>query len=163
VWFLFFETPRTTAEPTGSIAYRKAVIAVRSEVPSLGVSHNHWPVVAWIRLKLPPRPPPVTLMPGIAPPPDPPLDILEPNPVPTDPRKRVYAFELERDDWVVRLVWDADDPELLEAECRAPLYGQRLPRDEVPKFWSVVKELVAPLGPLPVEAADPRPTAARQD
>jgi len=132
-------------------------------VPSLGVSHTHWPVVAWIRLRLPPRPPPMTLMPGIAPPPDPPLDVLAPNPVPTDPRKRVYSFELERDDWVVRLVWDADDPELLEAECRAPLYGGRLPREEVPKFWAVVKELIAPLGPLPVEAADPRPAPARQD
>ena len=105
----------------------------------------------------------MTLMPGIAPPPDPPLDILAPNPVPTDPRKRVYSFELERDDRVVRLVWDADDPELLEAECRAPLYGERLPAAEVPKFWATVKELIAPIGPLPVEAADPQPIAHRRD
>jgi len=114
-------------------------------------------VVAWIRLSLPPRPPPMTLMPGVAPPPDPPLDILAPNPIPTDPRKRVFAFELEKEEWVVRLVWDADDPLLLEAECRAPLYGQRLPTSDVRKFWAIVKELVAPLGPLPVESADPRP------
>jgi len=120
-------------------------------------------VVAWIRLKLPYRPPPMTLMPGISPPPDPPLDILEPNPVPTDPRKRVYSFEVEKGEWVVRLVWDADDPELLEAECRAPLYGTRLSRSDVPKFWAAVKELVAPLGPLPVESADPRPEPARRD
>ena len=99
----------------------------------------------------------MTLMAGIAPPPDPPLDILAPNPVPTDPRKRVYSFELERDDWVVRLVWDADDPGILEAECRAPFYDRRLPRAEVPRFWAAVKALVAPLGPLPVDSADPRP------
>jgi hypothetical protein len=96
-------------------------------------------------------------MPGVAPPPIPPLDILAPNPVPTDPRRRVYAFEMEKPEWVVRLIWDADDPELLEAECRAPLYGERLARSDVPRFWAAVKELVAPLGPLPVESADPRP------
>jgi len=126
-------------------------------VPSLGVSHSHWPVVAWIRLKLPARPPPILLMPGSPPPPDPPLAILAPNPVVTDPRKRVYAFEADHGDWVVRLVWDSDDPELLEAECRAPLYHQRLPRAEVARFWTAVKELVAPISPLPVEAADPNP------
>jgi hypothetical protein len=97
------------------------------------------------------------LMPGLPPPPDPPLDILVPNPVTTDPRKRVYAYEEERGEWVVRLVWDADDPEVLEAECRAPLYGQRLPKREVAGFWAAVKGLIAPLGPLPVEGADPRP------
>jgi hypothetical protein len=126
-------------------------------VPSLGTSRSRWPVVAWIRLKLPPQPPPMTLMAGAPPPPAPPLDILEPNPVPTDPRKRVYAVEEDHDAWVVRLVWDADDPELLEAECRAPLYGQRLPKEEVVKFWTAVKALVAPLGALPVDGADPRP------
>ena len=96
-------------------------------------------------------------MPGSPPPPDPPLAILAPNPVVTDPRKRVYAFEADHGDWVVRLVWDSDDPELLEAECRAPLYHQRLPRAEVARFWTAVKELVAPISPLPVEAADPNP------
>ncbi|MGA7476893.1 MAG: hypothetical protein WBW47_06740 [Thermoplasmata archaeon] len=126
-------------------------------MPSLGAARSHWPVVAWIRLRLPPRPPPVLLMPGPPPPPDPPLEILTPNPVTTDPRKRVFAFELEKEEWVVRLVWDADDPDLLEAECRAPLYGQRLPKGDVPKFWAAVKELIAPIGPLPVDSADPRP------
>jgi len=130
-------------------------------VPSLGAAKSRWPVVAWIRLRLPPRPPPVTLIPGVAPPVDPPLEILEPNPVPTDPRKRVFAYEEDRDRWVLRLVWDADDPELLEAEYRAPLYGARLPAAEVPVFWSAVRTLVAPLGPLPVDAADPRPPPAR--
>ena len=126
-------------------------------MPSLGAAKSHWPVVAWIRLKLPPRPPPMSLMPGVAPPPDPPLDVLAPNPVTTDPRKRVYAYEEDHEEWVLRLVWDADDPELLEAEYRAPLYGSRLPRSEVPKFWASVRALIAPIGPLPVEGADPRP------
>jgi hypothetical protein len=126
-------------------------------VPSLGVAKSRWPVAAWIRLKVPPRPPPISLMPGVPPPPDPPLDILEANPVPTDPRKRVYAYEADHGDWVLRLVWDADDPELLEAEYRAPIYGARLDASEVPKFWAAVKALTAPLGPLAVDGADPRP------
>ncbi len=126
-------------------------------MPSLGVAHSHWPVAAWIRLKLPPAPPPVMLTPGIPPPPVPPLEILRPNPIPTDARKRVHAYEESHEEWDVRLVWDADDPEVLEAECRAPYYDRRLPPSEVPKFWAAVKRLVGPIGPLPVEAADPRP------
>jgi hypothetical protein len=114
-------------------------------------------VVAWIRLKVPPPPAPMMLTPGPPPPPNPPLDVLEPNPVLTDPRKRVYAFESDRGEFVVRLVWDSDDPELLEAECRAPMHGQRPPPDQVRQFWAAVKELVAPIGPLPIESADPRP------
>ncbi len=69
----------------------------------------------------------------------------------------MFAYEEDHDDWVVRLVWDADDPLLLEAECRAPLYGQRLSKAEVPAFWAAVRALIAPIGPLPVESADPRP------
>jgi hypothetical protein len=126
-------------------------------VPSLGTPRSHWPVVAWIRLKLPPPAPVIMLTPGLPPPPDPPLEILRPNPVPTDPRKRVFAYEEDHDDWVVRLVWDADDPEVLEAECRQPLYDRRLDRARVTQFWAAVKQLVAPIGPLPVEGADPRP------
>jgi hypothetical protein len=126
-------------------------------MPSLGAPRTRYPVVGWIRLTLPPTPPLIMLTPGVPPPPNPPLDILTPNPVATDPRKRVYAYEEERGDWIVRLVWDADDPEILEAECRMPLYDRRLPREEVAKFWAAVKELIAPLGPLPVESADPRP------
>ncbi len=125
-------------------------------MPSLGVSRSHWPVVAWIRLAVPVPPARSALM-GAAPPPDPPLDILERNPVPTDPRKQVYAYEEERGDWVLRLVWDADDPAVLEAECRAPIYGRRLPPEEVGRFWLAVKEKIAPIGPLPIEGADPRP------
>ncbi len=97
------------------------------------------------------------LTPGPPPPPSPPLDLLAPNPVATDPRKRVFAFEEEHDDYVVRLVWDADDAAVLEAECRAPLPGRRLPNAEVARFWGDVKRLVASIGPLPVESADPRP------
>jgi hypothetical protein len=90
-------------------------------------------------------------------PPDPPLEFLEKNPVATDPRKRVYAFEKEVEDGLVRIIWDADDPELLEAELRAPMYGSRLPKENVTKFWAAVKVLIAPLGPLPIDGADPRP------
>lgn len=126
-------------------------------MPSLGVARSRWPVVAWIRLRVPAAPAPLQLIPGPPPPPTPPLERLAPNPVATDPRKRVFAFEEDHPDWVVRLVWDADDPEILEAECRAPLYGARLPATEVRKFWAAVKVLVAPIGPLPVDGADPRP------
>ena len=126
-------------------------------MPSLGAPRSHWPVVAWIRLRLPPRDAPVALL-GPPPPPPPPLEILERNPVPTDPRKRVCAYEEEQPaGWVLRLVWDADDPDLLEAEYRAPIYARRLPRAEVPGFWNAVKRKVVELGPLPVESADPWP------
>ena len=128
-------------------------------MPSLGASRTHWPVVAWIRLKLPPPPTPLQLTPGPPPPPAPPLDLLEPNPVVTDPRKRVYAYEEDHEGWVVRLVWDADDAELLEAECRAPHYGARPTNARVVDFWAAVRRLVAPIGPLSVEGADPRPAA----
>jgi hypothetical protein len=113
-------------------------------------------VVAWIRLTLPPAQAPLTLM-GPPLPPDPPLEILEKNPVATDPRKRVYAFETDVEAGVVRLIWDADDPEVLEAELRAPVYGSRVPKEQVREFWNAVKSLVAPIGPLPIQAADPKP------
>jgi hypothetical protein len=98
------------------------------------------------------------LIAGPPPPPAPPLDILTFNPVSTDPRKRVFAYEEDRGEWVLRIVWDADDPGILEAEYRAPVYGSRLPREQVPMFWAAVKEKIAPIGPLTVEAADPRPS-----
>ena len=126
-------------------------------MPSLGVSRSTWPVVAWIRLRLPERPAPLALIAGVPPPPAPPLDVLAPNPVPTDPRRRVFAFEEDHDGWVVRLVWDADDPKVLEAEYRAPMHGRRPTDDDVVRFWAAVKALVAPLGSLTVEAADPHP------
>lgn len=124
---------------------------------SLGVSRTRWPVAAWIRLRLPPPPPPLTLVVGVAPPTLAPLDVLKPNPVPTDPRKRVFAYEEEHDGWVVRLVWDADQPEFLEAEYRAPGYGPRPAPEKVRAFWAAVKQLTTPLGPLSVDGADPRP------
>jgi hypothetical protein len=128
-------------------------------VPSLGVARTHWPVVAWIRLKLPERPAPMVLMGSAPPPPRPPLDILVRNPVTTDPRKHIYHLEEEREDgaWVLRIVWDQDEPGILEAEYRAPVYNRRLARADVPKFWSAVKEKVGVLGPLAVESADPHP------
>jgi hypothetical protein len=128
-------------------------------VPSLGASRTHWPVVAWIRLKVPPPEAPILLLGGTPPPPPPPLEIMERNPVTTDPRKKVYAYEEERDGgaWVLRLVWDTDDPELLEAELRAPMANRRPDGALVRSFWAAVRERIAPLGPLPVLAADPPP------
>ena len=96
-------------------------------MPSLGSSPTHWPVVAWIRLRLPPAPPVIMLTPGPPPLPDPPLDILEHEPVVTDPRKRIFAYEEESEGGVVRLVWDAEDPAFLEAEFRMPFYGGGFP------------------------------------
>jgi hypothetical protein len=126
-------------------------------VPSFGSPRSHWPVVAWVRLKLPPPAPPMMLIAGPPPPLDPPLERLTKNPVATDPRKQVYAFEEDREDSVVRLFWDADDPEVLEAELRAPGFGRRPTSAEIRGFWDWVRATVAPIGPLPVEAADPRP------
>ena len=123
---------------------------------SLGVSKTRWPVAAWLRLRVPVGPAPVVLL-GPAPPAPPPLDILEPNPVPTDPRRRIFSYEEERPEgWILRLVWDSEEPEILEAECRAPLYDKRLARSDVPRFWAAVREKTQILGPLAVEAADPR-------
>lgn len=125
-------------------------------MPSLGVARTHWPVNAWIRLRLPAAAPLLTLM-GTPPPPDPPLEILSRNPVPTDPRRKVWSFEEEHDDWVLRLIWDEDDPEMLAAEYRSPTYGHRPTSGEVSLFWKTVKEKTASLGPLRIEGADPRP------
>jgi hypothetical protein len=126
-------------------------------MPSLGASPTHWPVVAWIRLRLPPPPPVVMLTGGPPPPPDPPLDLLENEPVATDPRKRIWAHEEEGGGGVVRLVWDADDPGFLEAELRAPSYRGRLPPEQVRAFWAAVKARTQGLGALTVDGADPAP------
>ena len=37
---------------------------------------------------------------------------------------------------------------------RAPSYDRRPPRDAVLRFWQAVKQKIAPIGPLPIEAAD---------
>jgi hypothetical protein len=120
---------------------------------------RHWPVRAWIKLKITPRAQPIALMAGPPPPPEPPLDFMEPLPVTTDPRKRVFVHQELRDGgtWALRLVWDADDPETLEGEYRAPGYAARLARERVRAFWAAVKERAGQLGPLPVVGADPRP------
>ena len=126
-------------------------------MPSFGVSRTRWPVVAWIRLRVPPRPTPVLLL-GGTPPVVPPLDALEPNPVSTDPRKRVYALEEPLgEDAVLRISWDADDPDVLEAELRAPMYGRRPTPEAVRAFWAAVKARTGELGSLAVDGADPRP------
>ncbi len=126
-------------------------------MPSLGASRSRWPVTAWLRLRLPPAPAPVLLTKGPPPPPEPPLDLLRPEPIATDPRRRIFAFEEEIADGLLRLVWDSDDPDILEAELRSPLYDERPPPEEVARFWAAVKARVGALGPLPVDGADPRP------
>ena len=126
-------------------------------MPSLGTPKSHWPVVAWLRLRLPSPPAPLMLTPGPPPPPDPPLDELEREPVPTDPRKRIYAHEEDAAGGLVRIVWDSDDPEFLEAEFRAPDTRGRPDAALVRAFWNAVKERTRTLGPLPIDGADPRP------
>ncbi|MCI4348592.1 MAG: hypothetical protein L3J97_08260 [Thermoplasmata archaeon] len=126
-------------------------------MPSLGTSRTQWPVVAWIRLRLPEQPPPVMLTAGPPPPPDPPLETLAPSPVTTDPRKRIFALEEPAVGGIVRLVWDADDPTFLEAELRLPDYGGRPNSEQVRLFWAAVKARAGPLGPLAIEGADPVP------
>jgi len=94
---------------------------------------------------------------GPPPPPEPPLPALLNEPVVTDPRKRIFAHEAEAGGGVVRLVWDADDPQYLEAELRLPSYTGRLPADRVRAFWQEVKQRTSSLGPLAIDGADPSP------
>lgn len=122
--------------------------------PASGRRFGH--AVAWIRLRLPEPPPQTVLMGKLPPPPMPPLDILQPEPVPTDPRKRIYVWEESWTGGLLRLRWDADALDLLEAEWRREDRRRPAP-EEVRAFWAEVKRLVAELGPLPVEGADPRP------
>ncbi|MHB8351435.1 MAG: hypothetical protein ACYDFT_01885 [Thermoplasmata archaeon] len=117
----------------------------------------HWAVLAWVRFRLPEPAPAVLLTRGPPPPPQPPLDILEPEPVATDPTMRVYAHIEELDGGLIRLAWHANDPDHLVAEYREPRTIARLPPDRVRRFWEALRPMVAELGPLPVEAADPRP------
>jgi hypothetical protein len=117
---------------------------------------RHWPVLAWIRLRLPDPPAPTMLMAGPPPPPAPPLDILRPEAVATDPTVRLYSHLERFGPGAIRLAWQASEPRALVAEYREPQLVARLPAATVRNFWSVVKERLAELGPLPVEAADPR-------
>jgi hypothetical protein len=119
---------------------------------------RHWPVLAWIRLKLPEAPAPIQLTRGPPPPPNPPLDLLEPEAIPTDPTVRMYTFSEPLGSGMVRLVWLASEPEALLAEYREPEILPRLPDETVRRFWATVKARVSELGPLPVVAADPRPS-----
>jgi hypothetical protein len=92
---------------------------------------------------------------GPPPPLDPPLDFLEHEPVTTDPRKRIFTHEEPIEDGLLRIVWDSQDPEFLEAELRSPLYDRRPTPEQVRRFWAAVKTRVAALGPLPIDGADP--------
>lgn len=118
---------------------------------------RHWPVVAWIRLRVPPPPAPMMLTRGPPPPPLPPADWLENEGVPTDPSVTLYSFLEPHGDGAIRYVWAGASPELLLAEYRIPGYLARLPPGEVRRFWAAVKARLGELGPLPVDGADPRP------
>ncbi len=121
---------------------------------------RRWPVLAWVRLRLPPSPPPVLLTPGAAPPPNPPLQSLTRTSVPTDPRKRVYGWLGPWKDGAIHLRWDADSPEFLEVELRAPRRRNPGP-GEVEEFWDAVRPLLMEVGPLKVDGADPWPRVGR--
>jgi hypothetical protein len=118
---------------------------------------SHWPVLAWIRLRIPESPPALMLIPGPPPPPEPPLDELQSAPVVTDPRRRVFTWEGRHEKGSIRIVWEADNPSYLTAEYREPTHAGRPTSETVRRFWSAVKVHVEPLGTLPVEAADPWP------
>ncbi|MCI4334374.1 MAG: hypothetical protein L3K04_01880 [Thermoplasmata archaeon] len=119
--------------------------------------HRPWPVRAWIRIALPPSDALPVLM-GPPPPPEPPGgDLLERLPAGPDPRKRLYAFEEPDGEGILRVLWDSDEPERLQVELRLPEYGTRIGPERLRAFWSHVRERLAPMGPLRVESADPRP------
>lgn len=94
---------------------------------------------------------------GTPPPPEPPLPFLVREPIVTDPRRAIYTFEELVEEGVLRLVWNPEEPQGLVAEFRLPELGPRLPAARIQRFWKAAKERLAELGPLPVEAADPRP------
>ncbi len=94
---------------------------------------------------------------GAPPPPRPPIDLLQPEEVATDPAARLYSYAEPLGGGVLRLAWTPTNPDLLNAEYREPEYSPRLPPEKVRRFWSAVKSKVAELGPVPVEAADPYP------
>ena len=117
-------------------------------------------VAAWIRVRLPVPDEPAVLA-GPPPPPDPPLEDLQPEPVPTDPRRRFFSAYRETPIGLIRLSWDADDPTLLDAELRIPTRGGQLAPAEVERFWDEIRRWTAPLGRLTVEAADPSRSTPR--
>jgi hypothetical protein len=117
---------------------------------------RRWPVLAWVRLRIPPREAPVLLTPGPPPPPAPPVDFLEPEAVATDPTARLFTFHEPFEQGILRYVWSGGDPSALTVEYRGPAYAPRVPTETVRRFWATVKSRLAEIGPLPVEAADPR-------
>ena len=64
------------------------------------------------------------------------------------------SFDISRS---VGIEWDADDPQFLEADFRAPLFERRPTSDQVRAFWNAVAERTVSLGPLPIHGADPTP------
>lgn len=97
---------------------------------------------------------------GPPPPPDPPLSSLVFRPVPTDPRPRFFVLDEPLPDGLLHLSWNAEDPDHLDAELRVTAEGRHVPPEVVGRFWAAVRRHVAPLGPVQVEGADPRPPAS---
>jgi hypothetical protein len=118
--------------------------------------HRHWPVRAWLRLKLPPADAPQVLL-GPPPPPEPPGDFLEAIPPGPDPRKRLFAWEEPDGEGVIRMLWDSDEPERLNVELRLPDYTERLSSERLRAFYAHARSRLASLGQLQIESADPRP------
>jgi hypothetical protein len=131
--------------------------ATEERPEALWADARRWPVLAWLRLKVPEPPAPLLLTRGPPPPPSPPVDWLTPEEVATDPSVRLFTFHERTGEGIVRYVWQGSEPEQLLAEYRAPRYIARLTSAQVRAFWAVVKQRLAELGPLPVEGADPRP------
>ena len=94
---------------------------------------------------------------GPPPPADPPLPELKFRPVPTDPRPRFFVFEEETDFGAVLLSWNADDPDHLDAELRVPSTDRHVSPETIDRFWDAVRGRVAPLMPVQIEGADPKP------
>jgi hypothetical protein len=111
-------------------------------------------------MRIPPPPAPVMLTGGPPPPLDPPLPELVFRPVPTDPRPRFYVLDEETPDGLLHFSWNADDPEHLDAELRVVSDSRHVSNDVVLRFWSAVRARVAPIAPVQVEGADPRPLPA---
>lgn len=118
---------------------------------------RHWPVLAWIRMRLPEAPAVIQLTPGPPPPPQPPLSVLVPEAVATDPTVRLFSYNERVAAGMMRLSWSATNPDLLNAEYREPDYQPRVAPDVVRAFWAAVKEKVKEVGPVAVEGADPYP------
>ena len=73
---------------------------------------RRWPVLAWLRLKVPEPAAPLMLTRGPPPPPSPPVDWLVPEEVATDPTVRLFTFHERMGDGIGAV------EEIFGVECR---------------------------------------------